>query len=171
MDNWMLPAVRAEAVGLVADELADLMPGRADELRRRATQRRDLIRAHAEAVRDRFAAAGVAGVPVLANVMQAPFVEWAGFDVRGTFAGGQELSVAELERLVALAAEDGVVLVIDNLQSGDTAASATLAEETGATRVVLSNFPGAFAESARWEDEVDANVDRLLAALEDAGHG
>jgi zinc transport system substrate-binding protein len=73
--------------------------------------------------------------------------------------------VADVDELVTEAIEAGVVLVIDNLQSGATATSETMAQDIGAIQVTISNFPGGFENTETWEETIDKNVDLLLEAL------
>jgi len=96
---------------------------------------------------------------------QAGFVNWTGFDLVATYGRPEELSVADIEQLVVQAKEAGVTLVIDNLQSGGTANSETIARDIGAAQVTISNFPGGFEGTETWEKTLDNNVDLLLGAL------
>ena len=59
--------------------------------------------------------------------------------------------------------DSGVSLVIDNLQSGQDA-GASIAEELGVTRIILSNFPGGFPDTETWEKAIDKNVQLILEA-------
>ncbi|MCK4262745.1 MAG: zinc ABC transporter substrate-binding protein, partial [Dehalococcoidia bacterium] len=104
-------------------------------------------------------------VKVICAEMQAGFVNWAGFDVIATYGRPEELSVAEVEQLIVQAREAGVALVIDNLQSGGTENSATMARDIGAAQVTISNFPGGFEGTETWEKAIDRNVDLILEAL------
>jgi len=92
-------------------------------------------------------------------------VNWAGFDVVATYGRPEDLSVIDLERLVNQGNQAGVALVIDNLQSGGTTSSETMAQDIGAIQVTISNFPGGFEGTETWERAVDKNVDLILEAL------
>jgi hypothetical protein len=82
-----------------------------------------------------------------------------------TYGRPEDLSVAEVEKLINQAKQAGVALVIDNLQSGGTATSETMAQDIGAIQVTISNFPGGFEGTESWEKAIDKNVDLLLEAL------
>jgi zinc transport system substrate-binding protein len=97
--------------------------------------------------------------------MQAGFVKWAGFDVVATYGRPEELSVGQVAELVAKARQAGVVLVIDNLQSGATATSEAMARDVGAVQVTISNFPGGLKGTESWEKALDRNVELLFEAL------
>ncbi|MCJ7576592.1 MAG: zinc ABC transporter substrate-binding protein, partial [Dehalococcoidia bacterium] len=116
-------------------------------------------------VEDRLLEAGLEGVKVICADMQAGFVGWAGFDVVATYGRPEDLSVADVEQLVTEAKEARVALVIDNLQSGATDTSETMAQDIGAVQVTISNFPGGLENTETWEKAIDKNVDLLLEAL------
>jgi zinc transport system substrate-binding protein len=163
--NWMAPPVQAEAVETVADIVALIEPRRTDAVRRRAKARVRDIQAHGDAVKKRFEQADASASPVLAHFQQAAFLEWAGYPVVATFGHG-EMSAADAARLGKRGREEEVVLVVDNLQSGDPRLAGILAEETGAQTVVLNNFPGGAPGTGTWEKALESNYVVLTEALE-----
>lgn len=164
--NWMVPMVQEEAVTAVARLLGEIEPAMADAYGARAAARCETIRAESDRLAQRLEAAGVAGVKVLCSEQQVPLAAWAGLDVVATYGRPEEMSVEEVERLVREGREGQVVLVVDNLQSGETSLSETLARDLGAVQVVLSNFPGAWEDTETWEKALGKNVDLLLDAVE-----
>ena len=163
--NWMTPPVQAEAVEKIAQALGEIYPENAAYYQGNATEMAQAILAKGEGVKDRLLDAGVEEVKVICAEMQAGFVKWAGFDVVATFGRPEDLNVLQMQELVVEAKEAGVALVIDNLQSGATAASETMAQDIGAIQVTISNFPGGFENTETWEKAIDKNVDLLLEAL------
>ena len=163
--NWMAPPVQAEAVQATALALGEIDPQNSALYQQKAEDRLGAIQAKGEEAKDRLQEAGVAGVKVVCDEMQAGFVKWAGFDLVATYGRPEGLSVADIEQLVVQAREAGVTLVIDNLQSGGTANSETIARDIGAAQVTISNFPGGFEGTETWEKTLDNNVDLLLEAL------
>jgi zinc transport system substrate-binding protein len=161
----MAPPVQAEAVDKIAQALGEIDPGNSAYHRGRAAERTQAILAKGEQLQNRLQEAKVSEVEVVCSDMQAGFVRWAGFDVIATYGRPEDLSVAEMERLVNQAKQAGVALVIDNLQSGGTAASETMAQDIGATQVTISNFPGGFKGTETWEKTIDKNVDLIFEAL------
>ena len=166
--NWMVPAVQAEAVRSVARILAEVQPEGAARRAERAAARSKAVLLFGAEVKRRLEQAEVAHVRVLCDEMQAPFVKWAGFDIVAAYGRPEELSVADIQKLIQQARKDGVVLVIDNLQSGDTKISEALARDADAIQVVLSNFPGAFEDTQTWEKALQKNVDLLLTAIDES---
>ena len=163
--NWMVPGAYAEALQSVAGVLEahglgpEDMPGR-------VAQRSAEVRTLGETLLARLETAGAAGTAVLCQEMAAPFAEWAGFSVAGAFGRSEDLSVSDVEALVRRGKDRGVSLVIDNLQSGDEAIGAVLARETGAERVILSNFPGGLPGTETWDRAIARNVELLVDALQ-----
>jgi ABC-type Zn uptake system ZnuABC Zn-binding protein ZnuA len=161
--NWMTPPVQVAATERIAAVLAEADPARADDYRSAAERRKDEIQKIGAAQTQRLAQAGVRGIRVLANDMQADFVRWAGFQVVGAFGRGEDLSPREVEDAIRLGREHAVRLVIDNLQSGKQAGIG-IAKEIGSVQVTLSNFPGGFEGTETWEKAIVKNVDLLIAA-------
>ncbi len=162
--NWMAPPVQAEAVDKIAQALGEIDPANSAYYQERASERTQSILAKGEEIQGKLKEAGVSEVKVTCAQMQAGFITWAGFDVVATYGRPEELSVAEMEKLVVEAREAGVTMVIDNLQSGATATSEAMARDIRATQVTLSNFPGGFADTETWEKAIDKNIDLLLKA-------
>lgn len=163
--NWMVPSVQAEGVTKIAEILAEFDRGNAELYRQRAEQRKKEILAKGEEVKKRLEAANVSQVKVICADMQFGFVKWAGFNVVASYGRPEELSVSDVEKLVKQAKEAGVVLVIDNLQSGATATSEAMARDIGAVQVTISNFPGGLKGTESWEKALDRNVELLFQAL------
>jgi len=163
--NWMVPAVQAEAVNKIAQALGEIYPENAAYYAGNATERAQAILVYGEQVKDRLQDAAVDGIKVICAAMQEGFVRWAGFDVVATYGRPEELSPADVQQLITEAIEAGVVLVIDNLQSGSTTLGASLEQDIEAISVIISNFPGGLKNTETWEKAIDKNVDLLLDAL------
>jgi len=163
--NWMVPRVQAEAVDEIAQALGKIDSENSVYYSRKAEDRREAILAKGEEIQKEQKEMRLDEVKVICAEIQAGFIKWVGFDVVATYGRPEELSVAGMEKLVADAKQAGVVLVIDNLQSGGTKNSETIAVDIGAVQVTISNFPGGFKETETWEKAIDKNVDLLLEAL------
>jgi len=163
--NWIVPAVQAEAVDKIAQALGQIDPENATYYEGKAAEREQAILTEGDNVRNSLQGAGVEGVKVICADMQQGFVKWAGFDVVATFGRPEDLSPADVTQLITEAKQAGATLVIDNLQSGATAASETMAQDIGAIQVTISNFPGGLENTETWEKAIDKNVDLLLEAL------
>ena len=162
--NWMVPAVQAEGVDKIAQALGEIYPENAAYYQGNATERAQTILTYGEDVKSRLQDAGVDGVKVICAAMQEGFVRWVGFNVVATYGRPEELSPADVQQLITEAIEAGVVLVIDNLQSGSTTLGASLGQDIEAIPVTISNFPGGLENTETWEKAIDENVDLLLEA-------
>ena len=106
----------------------------------------------------------VSEVKVIVMSWQKGFVEWMGFDVVKEFGPPEKLSSADIEELIAAGRENGVGIVVSNLQSG-VEVGEMIARELGAVHVVLSNFPGTDPETKTLLDLMKHKSDKLLEAV------
>jgi len=168
--NWMLPDTHARAAAALADVLGRRYPEQAGTITAGAA-RIEAACATAGTAAKACVAASFAGGPdgpaarVLCAEQQAELARYLGLDVVATFGRPESMSVARVGELTRLAREQGVALVVDNLQSGDMKTGARFAAECGALHVVLSNFPGAERGADTWEQTLRSNAERLAAAL------
>ena len=169
MGSWMTPSNQAAGARAIAVVLDEWWPSEGVAYRERAEKRGEAILSFGSEQQARLTAHSPENIEVISNVMQADFVQWAGFSLVETYGRPEDLSVAEVERLLSAAKNRPVALVIDNLQSGDTKTSQTIAQEIGARQVLLSNFPGGFPGFDTWEATLARNVDLLIEAMEAVG--
>lgn len=163
--NWMIPQVQAEAVIKIAQALSELDPENSVYYQENAEKRKQVILAKGEEIERKLKEASLGEIKVICADMQAGFVKWAGFEIVATYGRPEELSAADIEKLITQAKEASVSLVIDNLQSGATAASEAIARDIGAIQVTISNFPGGFEDTETWEKAIERNVELLLVAV------
>lgn len=161
--NWMIPAVQADAARVLADILSELNPSMAGDCLQRAKNYADAVLRTGVTVKGEIEPVSQ-GLKAISSEMQAGFVKWAGFEVVSTFDRPEDLSVADLQRLVDDSKSSGIALIVDNLQSGSTRISEGIIHDTGAEHVVLSNFPGAFPDTETWEKAFRKNVALLTEA-------
>lgn len=160
--NWMAPERQKAATLAVARLLAAIDPPRAALYAERARARCAMV----DSVAGELAAKAkpLAGLPVMADVQQQPFLQWLGCDIAAQYGRFEESGPQKLAQAVAEARKAHVRLVADNLQSSGGSGK-TFAEELDAAFVVLTNFPGGFPDASTWAESVAANLDRCLAAL------
>ena len=87
-----------------------------------------------------------------------------GLNIVETFGRPDSLTPQLVRELVDKGREAGVILIIDNLQSGKDA-GAGLAEELGCERITFTNFPGGFDNTETWEKALDYDVNLILEAV------
>ncbi len=164
-DAPMRPSYQIEMVDSISMILSEMYPEDSEYYQGSAAKRKEVISAKEVELKDRLKTANFGGVKVLCDEMQAGFIGWLGFDVIAAYGRPEDLSAGEMEQLVTDGRQAGVLLVIDNLQSGGTDNGAGIARDTGAIQVVISNFPGGFENTETWDKAVDKNIDLLLEAL------
>jgi zinc transport system substrate-binding protein len=165
--NWMVPEVQAEGIDRIAQILGEIYPEDAAYYEGNATERIQTVLAYGEEIREALLEAGVIGTKVICAEMQAGFVSWAGFNITATFGRPEDLSPADINQLITEANQAGVVLIIDNLQSGSATLGASIEQDVEAIPVTVSNFPGGLENTETWEKAIDKNIDLLLAALDE----
>ncbi|MCS7119603.1 MAG: metal ABC transporter substrate-binding protein [Nitrososphaerota archaeon] len=84
----------------------------------------------------------VSSVKVICMNWLKTFVESVGFTVVATYNPPETLSAADIDNLIKTARNEGVALIIDNLQI-DVEFGRGIASQVGAEHVILTNFPGA----------------------------
>jgi len=119
----------------------------------------------AEEIRDEADALDVASFKAVCMKWQSSFVRWVGFDIVGEYGPPETLSAGFVANLTATAKEEGVALVIDNLQIG-VDFGANLASEVGAVHVVLTNFPGAVPNTENLAEMLAYNAEQLFDGIQ-----
>jgi len=165
--NWMAPPVQAEAVKKIAEALAEVDPENKSYYLENASKIKVEILAKGEELKKKLEAEKAGEVKVLVSQYQLGFVKWAGFNVVASYPPRPEaLTPKKIRELVDLGKKEGVALVVDNLQSGPKA-GLQMAEEIGATHIILSNFPGGFEGTETWSKAVEENVNRLIEGIKE----
>ena len=153
-----VPSNYVRAARIVAGALEDRLPqGVLEENLRRVERDAQEVEREARALLKGRAA------PVMASMLQKEFLSWLGLRVVGEF-DRRESSPADFAGLVRAGREEGVAIVVGNVQRGDKEASA-LAGELGARCVMLSNFPGTAPGNATWRGLVLWNARRIAEGL------
>jgi ABC-type Zn uptake system ZnuABC Zn-binding protein ZnuA len=101
-------------------------------------------------------------VKVICMAWLKTFIESAGFTVVATFNPPETLSAGDITDLIVTAQNEGVALVVDNLQI-DTEFGAEIANEAGAEHVVLTNFPGAIPKTESLSEMLRYNTQQLFS--------
>ncbi|HOZ45541.1 MAG TPA: metal ABC transporter substrate-binding protein [Candidatus Hydrogenedentes bacterium] len=161
----MVPEVRLQAVEALVPILGAIVPAKAGAIQQRAMQLSAEIQRIANAQRARLEVAPIHGAAAVCNEMQVPLAQWAGFSIAATFGRSEGLSAAQVAEVIDRARRAGAILVIDNLQSGDTQVGAMVAREIGVPHVVLSNFTGGLPGADSWSETIGENVRRLVESL------
>ena len=89
------------------------------------------------------------------------FIESAGFTVVATYNPPETLSAGAITALLETAQNEGVALVVDNLQI-DVEFGAGIASQAGAEHVVLTNFPGAIPNTETLSKMLRYNAEQLF---------
>jgi ABC-type Zn uptake system ZnuABC Zn-binding protein ZnuA len=160
--NTMIPSVQAQLVDKVTQALSENDSENAAAYQKAADAYKKTIADVETEIRSKLTV--VAGTGAVASARQADFLQWAGFNVAGSFTSPQELNPQKVKELVD-AGKAGAAVVVNNLQDGKDAGKA-IAQELNVPNLNLSNFPGGFENTETWEKAIRYNVDILLEALD-----
>jgi len=100
-------------------------------------------------------------VKVICMAWLKTFIESVGFDVVATYNPPETLSMGDITGLIDTAQNEGVALIVDNLQI-DTEFGDGIASEAGAEHVVLTNFPGAIPNTENFAQMFRYNAEQLF---------
>lgn len=103
----------------------------------------------------------VSNVKVICMGWLKSFIESVGFRVVATFNPPETLSVSDLTFLLKTAQDEGVGLVVDNLQI-DVKFGEGIASQVGAQHIVLTNFPGAIPGTDTLPKMLKYNAEQLF---------
>jgi len=165
-NNWMVPSVQQEAVDKITAALAEVDPEHATTYQQQATAYKEGVAAKEAEINTELSQVDLSTVNVMCAEMQAGFVSWLGLNLVSSYGRPDSLTPQVVRELIDTGNNEGVTLIIDNLQSGQDAGAA-IAEELGCSRIILSNFPGGFHETETWEKAIDYNIDLILQAVAD----
>lgn len=158
--NWMVPGVYVKAVDRILPLLCELDPDDKEYFQNNATIYKRKILKSGEEIKKRAEEMGVGKINVICSEMQEEFLRWLGFNVVATYGRPSEFTPRQIKRVVDMAKEKRVKIVVDNLQSGPEAGTPVV-EEIGGIHVVLTNFPiKSYLESLR------DNTEKLFKAVE-----
>ena len=164
--NWMTPPVQKAAVDLITDALSQVDADNSAVYQENAADYKDAIDAKEAEIKTRISGENFASVNVMCNEQLTGLVRWMGLNIITTYGRPDSLTPQVVKELVDKARDEGVVLFIDNLQSGAEAA-VQMAEEVGCKRVTFTNFPGGFDGTGAWEKAIDYDIALVLEAISD----
>ena len=153
--NWMTPDSYIHGLDLISDELAKRFPAHRLNIMERKDKETLKINAAATRLFSDIKHTAIFGKPVIVSSMQKEMVQWMGFRVVAEYGRPEALSAKDIVRLTKKGKEQGIIAVIDNLQSGPDTGK-RIAEALGASHVVLTNFPADKGYLTSLEDNVKA---------------
>ncbi|MFC1937031.1 metal ABC transporter substrate-binding protein [Chloroflexota bacterium] len=163
--NWMTPSVQTEAADFIAGILSQVDAENADLYQNSAGEYKSFVSLKEGELQARMDRTDLSKVNVICSDQQGDgFVQWTGLNIIATFGRPDSLTPQLVKELVDKGREEGVALIIDNMQSGADA-GAGIAEELGCKRVILSNFPGGYENAQTWDETIDYNVELILKAV------
>ncbi|MDD4875957.1 MAG: metal ABC transporter substrate-binding protein [Dehalococcoidales bacterium] len=165
MGNWIVPSIQLLATDEITTTLCQIDAENSVAYQERATEYKNAVMAKGIELADKLAQEDLANINVMCSDQLSGFIQWAGLNIIATYGSPETLTPQVVQALVDKGKQENVVLIIDNLQSGQDA-GAGLAEELGCSRIVVTNIPGGFDNTETWEKAVSENVRRILEAVD-----
>jgi len=162
--SWMTPPVQLQAIDKVSAELEQMDSNNSDTYRKASEDYKEQIKATETEVRSRLAEINPTELNVLCAGWQAGLISWAGFNIIDTYGLPVPPTIGDIEKLIEIGKENGVVLVVDNLHDNPDAGK-PIAKELDCERVILYNFPGVDSNTKNWEETFEYNIELILGAL------
>jgi zinc transport system substrate-binding protein len=162
--NWMTPPVQRDAADKIAAALAQVDPGNSASYQQAAAKYKSDVTDKESKIQAELAQVNLSEVNVLCDEQQTGFIQWVGFNIIATYGRPETFTPQVVQDLVDKGREGKVTLVIDNMQTGGESGK-SLAEELGAGHIVLSNFPGGYANTGTWEKAIDKNIELILSSI------
>jgi len=164
--NWMVPKVHIQAIDKIVENLSRFKPEDGELFKSRAKKYKHRITQAGKEIQRKAKELGVEKIKVVCSRMQEEFVDWFGFKIVSTYGRPEDFTPNELKRIIKKAKEGDAKLVIDNLQSGSKA-GVPIAEEIGALRIILTNFPQDFGGEISYLNSLKENASKLFEAIKE----
>ena len=162
---WNTPEPMIEKARAISTALGELLPEKAGYFASRAEAFAQEVQALGKELKVRAKELKLSQVPAIVMAWQADFAQWLGLDVVATYPPEERLSLKDLAELAAQGREAGVLLVIDNRESGYKFGS-QLAQKLSAVHVILTNFPGSVPGAVDLPTMLQANAEAIFSAVE-----
>jgi len=162
---WNYPEALAEKVKAVAEALSEILPHKAALFEERLSAFLADLEALSGEILARAEELGLSEIPAIVMAWQESFARWLGLKIVATFPPEERLTMRDLLALAEKGKEEGVKIVIDNLQSG-VSFGGRLAQILGASHVVLTNFPGPIPGTVDMLAMLWVNANLVFSAVE-----
>lgn len=168
--NWMAPPVQIEAINQITASLCQMDNANSPVYQQLTTDFIDIVTAKGAEITARLADINPSGINVMCAEMQTGFIQWTGLNLVTNYGRPDSLTPQVVRDLVDTGRQENVILIIDNLQSGQDAGKG-VAEELGCERIILSNFPGGVDNTDTWEEAIEYNIELILGVIAQQAQG
>jgi len=165
LGEWNIPSGAKKYVRKIRDELLILLPEYTNSIQKNAENYIIQIDETAVYLQSKVINNDSVGKKVICMQWQKDFVEWLDLNVTYSYASPESLSVQDELDVINAASDGDICSVIDNLQSG-TDFGAKIASESGASHIILTNFPGVFPGTDTYLEMITYNTKQLLKGIE-----
>ena len=165
MGEWNIPSGARAYVQYIAEKLSEIHPELNETIKSNSESYLNQINETASSLQETIRTKGYQDKKIISMLWQKDFLEWLGLNVTYSYGPPQTLSAQDEINVIDAASEEGVYVVVDNLQSG-TSFGAKIASETGISHVIFTNFPGAIPGTDTYLDTITYNTNQLVEGME-----
>ncbi|MCX7966107.1 MAG: zinc ABC transporter substrate-binding protein [Syntrophorhabdaceae bacterium] len=158
--NWMSPDYYERGLHVIGEMMAGHYRNDATEIERLKTEEIKKLKDIKDTLKKLIKDNGLSGKKIIASSMQKELLEWMGFNVITAYGRPESLTPKEIVRLIKTGEKEGIVMVVDNLQSGPEAGK-SIAEALKVPHVVLTNFP----DEKGYRETLKENTFKIINAL------
>ncbi|MFH1638761.1 MAG: zinc ABC transporter substrate-binding protein [Chloroflexota bacterium] len=169
--DWMIPSVQIAATDKVTDILMRIDSQNSAAYRKAAASHKKMVSEKEAMILTRanlaykdFVRRNIPSFNIICDDTLVEFIKWLGVKVVGTYGRPDSITTDVIKELIIEGRYHRVVLVVDSIQSGNNS-GADIAPGVGATRTIISSYPGGFKNTETWEKTIDRNIGYLLGAL------
>ena len=165
LGEWNIPSGAKKYIEKIRNEISLLLPDYNNSIQTNTQNYIIQIDETAEYLQSIVINNDSVGKKVICMQWQKDFVEWLGLNVTYSYTSPEDLSVQDELDVINAASGGDICSVIDNLQSG-TDFGAKVASESGASHIILTNFPGAIPGTDTYLKMITYNTKQLLEGIE-----
>jgi ABC-type Zn uptake system ZnuABC Zn-binding protein ZnuA len=164
LGEWNIPSGAKTYIECLKFKLSELFPALIKSIDTNTQSYIDQIDNKSQELKQAIEDAGYLKKKIICIIWQKDFIEWLGLNITYSYSPPQSLSVQDEIDIINTASDGDVYAVVDNLQSG-TEFGARVASETGASHVILTNFPQAIPGTDTYLDMITYNTEQLLKGI------
>jgi len=165
MGEWNIPSGAKAYVQYISENLMDFFPELNQTIKTNTDNYLNQINQTASDLIENITSKGYQDREIISMSWQKDFLEWLGLNVTHSYGPPQILSAQDEADVLNAASEEGVAVVVDNLQSG-TSFGAKIASDYGLSHVIFTNFPGAVPGTDNYLDMITYNTNQLINGIE-----
>ncbi len=162
--NWMLPDVHIKASDRILEFLCRIKPQFEEFFISNALRYKNDIKESVRKIKKEAANINIGKYKVVSAQMQKDFLTWLGCKVAASYPRAEDISLSKLRDVIDISRKEGIVLVVDNLQSGATV-GVPISEELKIPHIAIVGFPQHFNGELSYPETLTENAFKIINSL------